>query len=255
MTNLNTNQTQLNQSQSNLKKLFLAFIITLALPFCFPPIANAAPKYKPPRRVAPIRTDSTGTRSMDTLTRIGNLKGCAQDLAVPMTLLVPEQPAQTTAGRPPLFWYLAGQKDVIVTLYELPEKGNRKALWSKSVKVEQPGIAQLTFPAEQPELAIGKVYAWSIELVCDDLDVAQNSGGVQAQFERVAASTWLTEQLKKAPTDQRRAELYATSGQWYDTLDATAKALTADPENKTIQQDLISLIEQVGLKNVADREK
>jgi Domain of Unknown Function (DUF928) len=243
------------QHQS-LKKLVLALVITLSLPLLFPIASSqAAPKFRPAKRQAPQRTESTGTRSTDKISRTGDLKGCAQDLAIPLTLLVPEEMAQTSSARPSLFWYLASKKDVSIAFYELPEKGGKKLLWRKAVKVEQPGIAQLTFPTEQPELAIGKVYAWSVDLVCDSDKPDSTTTIVQAQLERVAPSQWLQAQLNKATNDQRRAELYATSGQWYDTLGATANALASDPEDKTVQQDLLSLIEQVGLKTIADREK
>jgi hypothetical protein len=238
------------------QRVLLAVMIAVALPVLLPitPV-EAAPKFRPARRKAPMRTEATGTRSGDVIGRVGNLKGCAKDLAVPLSLLVPEQMGQTVSGRPALFWYLAAKKDVTVQFYELPEQGSKKVLWRKLVKVEQPGIAQLTFPNNQPELELGKVYGWSVELVCDGVEVDQEGSVAQAQLERVAPSKWLMEQLGKAKTEQRRADLYATSGQWYDSLNATANALTADPQDKTIQQDLISLIEQVGLKNIADRER
>jgi hypothetical protein len=241
----------------NLWQRFLfAAMIAVVLPAMLPlPPAEAAPKFRPARRRAPLRTEATGVRSGGVIGRVGDLKGCAKDLAVPLSLLVPEQMGQTVSGRPALFWYLAAKKDVTVQFYELPEKGSKKVLWRKQVKVEQPGIAQLTFPSNQPELEVGKVYAWSVELLCDGVEVDQAGTIVQAQLERVEPSQWLTENLRQAKTEQRRADLYALSGQWYNSLDAIAIALAADPEDKTIQQDLISLIEQVGLKNIADRER
>jgi Domain of Unknown Function (DUF928) len=91
-------------------------------------------------------------------------------------------------------------------------------------------------------------------LVCDDDNPAIAPIG-PVKFQRVAPSEWLQSQLRQAKTPERRAELYAISGQWYDSLDATAKALAADPKNKINQQNLLLLMEQIGLKSISDRER
>ncbi len=241
----------MNRISTNRIALPSIVISTLAITLFLAVPAPAAPKFRPAKRQAPQHAASL--RSVDQFSRTGNLQGCAQDLAIPLTLLVPEHIAQTVADRPSLFWYLAGKKDLSVAFYEVPAKGEKQLLWRKSVKVEQPGIVQLTFPRDQPELAIGKVYSWSVELVCDHNAIKPNLA--QAALERVAPSQWLEAQLTKAETDQRRAELYATSGQWYDAVSVTAAAMAVAPDDQSIRQDLFSLMEQIGLKNIADRER
>jgi hypothetical protein len=221
-----------------------AFVATFVLATILTPIvAQAAPKYRQPQA---IRTEA-GRRS-------GSLQGCAQDLALPLTLLVPTHIAQTVMTRPALFWYLASPKDIRIRFYELSTAGQPQELWQQTVQVEEAGIAQLPYPKDQPELTIGKTYAWSAALVCHDDDPTIAPIG-PVKFQRVAPSEWLQSQLRQAKTPQRRAELYATSGQWYDSLDATAKALAADPKNKINQQNLLLLMEQIGLKSISDRER
>jgi Domain of Unknown Function (DUF928) len=208
------------------------------------PIATlAAPKYRQPQS---IQTDA-GNRS-------GSLQGCAQDLALPLTLLVPTHIAQTVSARPALFWYLASPKDIRIRFYELSDRGVPQELWQQTVQVEQAGIAQLPYPAAQPELAIGKTYAWSAALVCDDDNPAIAPIG-PVKFQRVESSQWLQTELTKAKTDQRRAELYAISGQWYDSIDARAKALVAGPTHKNHRQNMLLLLDQIGLKSISDRER
>jgi hypothetical protein len=223
--------------------LLAAATIATALPL----EAMAAPGYKPPNRSGAKRTAGTGSRSGN-VTRVGNLKDCAKDLAVPMTLLMPEEVAQTSIARPPLFVYLTGKKNITVSFDDL--SGSKpKALWTRSMSIEEPGFVRVDYPTEEAELATGKTYAWNVEIVCED---ASTTSRVMAKLERVQPSSYLQTQLSKATTDQRKADLYASSGFWVDTLSVTGERLGTD---ESAQKDLLSLITQIGLKSIADREQ
>ncbi|MBE9031240.1 DUF928 domain-containing protein [filamentous cyanobacterium LEGE 11480] len=229
--------------------LMAACLTPLALP-TLP--AAAAPGYRPPRRQSGQRTESTGTRSAGS--RIGNLRGCAKDLAVPLTLLMPDHTAQTTMGQPPLFLYLAKPKQLSITFYEIPATGGRKLLWRRSVKAPQSGIIQIPFPTDRPAVEVGKTYAWGAALVCNPQNPSELTSATESKFTRVAPSAWLQSKLKTAQSPQRKAQLYAGSSYWLDTLNATAEALATNTDDSA-EKDLLDLLEQIKLTDIVKREQ
>lgn len=239
-----------SQSLSWTQRLTLGLLTLSLAPLVLPLAATAAPKYRPPKRPAAQRTESTATRSGDQ--RIGSLQGCAKDLAVPLTLLMPESLSYTSSQRPPLYLYLAKPKKLVVKFYE-NQASRRQLLWRQSVEVGTEGIVQMTYPSNDPALEPGKTYTWQVSIDCGTKDV--NNSLVSTTESTIVysqPSRWFQSQLDAAKTPQRRAELYAVSGFWTDTLAATAAALA---EDASAEQDLLSLLRQVGLDTVADRER
>jgi hypothetical protein len=233
---------------AQIKTPIIGFLLASLTVLTLPIAATAVPGYKPPKRNTPQRTDSTGTRSGN-ISRIGNLKNCAKDLAVPMTLLMPDHTAQTTLAQPPLFLYLAGTKEIRVSLAEVTTSGTTKTLWSNNSTIDSPGIVQFSYPSDQANLAVGKTYVWQAAIVCGD---GSTTSLTQAKIERIKPSVVLETQLKQAKTPQQQAEVYAKEGIWVDTIANTTSVLGSE---KSAETDLLALIEQIGLKNIADREK
>jgi hypothetical protein len=52
-----------------------------------------------------------------------------------------------------------------------------------------------------------------------------------------------------------RASIYARSGVWYDALAAISTAQAAKPRDPFVQEDFLTLLDQVGLAEVANQER
>ncbi len=201
------------------------------------PLALA--QYKPPQRPSPIRTDGTGSR------------GCEKTPTVPLTLLVPtNHDGWTVAAHPTLAWYMPEARTVEIAL---TEPGVPKPLLIKQLEAK-PGIAQVTLPANAPELVPGKTYRWSLAMICNP---KRRSADVfaQAWIKRVDASADLTRQLTAAKSDPDRSRVYAQNGLWYDAFAAIATAHSANPKDSSIRDQLFTLLEQGGLTQVVSQER
>ncbi len=241
-------------------KLITACLAACLLPIALPMLpATAAPGYKPPSRKSAQRTEGTGRRS-------GNTKRCAQDLAVPLTLVMPEVTAdslpETTLAEPPLYVYLAKPKTLAISLVELPPVGSQikgsTPIW-KDTQAVQAGIVQINYPANQRPLEIGKTYTWMVEIDCGPQpgllpDEKRYTSPTKTTISRVKAPEALQSQLKRATSARQRAAIYAEAGLWTETLTAIAEAAAVE-NDPAADQDLQALLNQVGLKKIADREK
>jgi Domain of Unknown Function (DUF928) len=240
------------------RKLITACLAACLLPIALPMLpAIAAPGYKPPSRKSAQRTEGTGRRS-------GNAKLCAQDLVVPLTLVMPEATAdsqpETTLAEPPLYVYLAKPKTLKISLVELPPVGSQikgdTPVW-KQTQAVQAGIVQIPYLVNQKPLEIGKTYTWKVEVDCGPQpgllpDEKRYTSLTTATISRVEAPEALQSQLKRATSARQRAAIYAAAGLWTETLSAIAEATGNDP---AAEQDLQALLNQVGLKAIADREQ
>jgi hypothetical protein len=240
------------------RKLLTVFLAACLLPIALPMLpASAAPGYKPPNRKAAQRTESTGRRS-------STVKSCAQDLAVPLTLLTPAATAdsipETTLAEPPLFLYLTKPKTLVMTLMEHPTLGSPvkgvTKKWTESIAVEQTGIIQLPYPTGQPPLEIGKTYSWRVEIDCGaNLPEKQRyTGQTESVLSRVEAPRSLQMRVKSATSPRQRADIYATAGLWTETLVSTAEAMS-NGQDPAAEKDLLALLEQVGFAKIAKREQ
>ncbi len=203
------------------------------------PLTPASAQYRPPQRPSPIRTDGTGSR------------GCEKTPAVPLTLLVPNNhDGWTVAARPTLAWYMPEARSVEIAL---TEPGVPKPLLIKQLDAKA-GIAQVSLPADAPELVPGKTYRWSLAMICNP---KRRSADVfaQAWIKRVDASAELTRQLAAAKSDRDRSRVYAQNGLWYDALAAIAAAHTANPKDTAIRDELLTLLEQGGLSRIVSQER
>jgi Domain of Unknown Function (DUF928) len=238
------------------RKLITACLAACLLPIALPMLpATAAPGYKAPKRKAAQRTEGTGGRN-------GNPQ-CTKDLDVPLTLVMPktteETVPETTLAAPPLYVYLAKPKKLLVILYEQRELGSvvkaPKALWSNNSPQVQSGIVKIDYPASQKPLEIGKTYTWKVEIDCglDSNGMPSYAGGTAADMSRVAVPEALQQQLQQVTSARQRAEIYAKSGLWTETLTAIAEA-RAGGKDVAADQDLKELLNQIGLEAIAKRE-
>jgi hypothetical protein len=208
--------------------------------------ASRSVKYQPPGRVGPQRTEGSGTRSIDGVT-------CPrQSEKLFIAALSPSgHVGQTTLGRPTLYAYFTGSQTLEIRLREV---GNFGTLWVQSITPKAPGFQAIAYPTNQPELVKGKNYEWSATVICDAKKFERIPSPIVGLL-RVDAPANLQEQLNKARTTSDRAQIYATASLWHETLDTLVAAKFLNPKDKAIQTELIDLLDQVGLKKTAQRER
>ncbi len=211
-----------------------------------PPAISSQVSYVPPAKTNTRQSQGSGSR------------GCDQSLPVDLvTLLIPskEYVGQTTSGHPTFFWHLSQPVSVPIE-FSLVEPGVTKPLLVQPIDASEAGVIQVEFPKDRPELQPGKVYGWSVTLVCNPRRPSANPY-YYSWIERVPTSPTLEEQLRTATseTPQQQALIYAQAGSWYDALAAISTAQAANPNDPSVQKDFFSLLDQVGLSNVVEQER
>jgi hypothetical protein len=116
------------------------------------------------------------------------------------------------------------------------------------------GVMQAQLPADASELVVGRKYLWSVALVCNPNDRSKNPVA-QGQAQRVAASPELTRQLAAANSAAAKAQIYAQQGLWYDALATIWFASSSNPKDRTLQEQLLAVLTQMGQTGVAKLEK
>ncbi len=205
-------------------------------------------------------------------------RGCQQSLPVNLvTLLIPSKDyiGQTTSGHPTFFWHLS-QPISVPLRFTLVEPGVAKPLFVKQIDSPQVGTMQLALPKDRPELVAGRSYGWSVSLICNSRRPSANPY-FYSWIERVPTTPVLEQQLAAATSSSNspgqtpsfgeassqrssspemlRASIYARSGVWYDTLAAISTAQAAKPRDPFVQEDFLTLLDQVGLAEVANQER
>jgi hypothetical protein len=209
-------------------------------------------RFVPPADKSTRRSQGSGSR------------GCEESLPVNLvTLLIPskEYIGQTVSGHPTFFWNLS--KPVSVPMkFTLMEPGVAKPLYVKQMDSPKVGIIQMELPKDLPELVAGRKYGWSVTLVCNPRRPSANPY-FYSWIERVSATPALEQQLAAATSQtssppetlRKRALIYAQAGLWYNSLADISTALTANPNNSSVQEDFLDLLAQVGLTEVAKQEQ
>ncbi len=209
-------------------------------------LAGSSIKYQPPGRSTPQRTEGSGTRSADGVSCSGQTEKLFIAALSPTTHI-----GQTSSARPTLYAYFSGTQSLEVRLREV---GQGSALWSQTIQPKKTGLQAIVYPINQPELALGKKYEWSAAILCNPKTFERISSP-SAGITRVAEPKNLQENLTKARTTPDRAQVYAEASLWYEALDTLATAKVLNPKDTAVQTELINLLEQVGLKKTADRER
>ncbi|MBE9129074.1 MULTISPECIES: DUF928 domain-containing protein [unclassified Coleofasciculus] len=209
-------------------------------------------QYFPPLNPNPRRTQGSGAR------------GCEKSLPGDLvTLLIPSKDyaGQTLSGHPTFSWYLS-QPISVPLQFTLVELGVPQPLFEKQIDSPQVGMMQIELPKDKPELLTGRVYKWSISLVCNSKRPSANPLFI-SWIERISPTPELEQQLAAVtsnnnPADRtlrNRAWVYAQWGLWYDAIHALSEAKTANPNEMSINDEFFSLLEQVGLTHVAEQEQ
>jgi hypothetical protein len=240
---------------NNLKKLALLSGLVLALPLhagsepaqVKNQAANAAafsidtPVYKPPSRGAPSGRVGGATR------------GETERDSFSLLALAPDHAGFTTQEQPCLYWFISNPTTYSVEL-TVTERNAVKPLLEKAVRrPEKGGIQSACLADYGVRLSRNVQYKWFVTLVTDAEHRSKDilAGGVISLVDPQQA---LLAKLKEEDSSKAPC-IYAGEGFWYDALGAISKMIDASPDNTNFRKQRASLLEQVGLFDVADFEK
>lgn len=184
------------------------------------------------------RTEGSGSRST----------GCRG--GTDLQLLAPQDHiAATTLERPTFLWYVSNTSMPIRFVLSESGTGAKKTILNKQINPSKPGIIGVELPL-QAKLAVGKKYLWVVSIICNKKHPSENIYAY-AQMERVAMSMTLKQAVQVTDNNQK-AIAYAQAGVWYDALANLYKLHIAHPQDKQATQNLVQLLNQVGLSKVVE---
>jgi hypothetical protein len=139
-------------------------------------------------------------------------------------------------------------------VFTLTERGGNRPIFKTQLKAEQAGIMRVELPQTAPALVEGKEYRWTVTLLCSEKRPSENVYA-RAWIERVAMRSDLSQKLASVSSERDRATIYAQSGLWYDAVATLDRVRTANPGERQVLNSFVSLLEQVGLNQVATLER
>jgi hypothetical protein len=198
-----------------------------------------APVYKPPPRGAPGGRIGGGTRGVGA--------------EVLLSALVPDHVGQTVSEQPTVYWYLTREVSDPVEITLIDQVGTRPLLEHRLAPPVRAGIHGVRLADHGVRLAPGVPYQWSIAVVRDGERRSRDvlSGGFIQRVEPPAA---LSRQLAAASPTERVA-MYAEAGLWYDAISAVSERIEMSPNDVDVRRQRAVLLEQVGLREVAEFDR
>ena len=201
----------------------------------------------PPNLGAPGQRKAGGSRGCSDV----NLQNTQSKDKV-LTALAPEYSKEqlvtglTTQKHPTLWFYVPYQSDSAYAKLVLEDEKGQTIY--KTPLTGTPGIVSVSLPSTSSEVTIGKRYHWYFNIYCkqDNEFLASVEGDVQL----LALNPTIESQLDKA-TPQQQVALYATNGIWYEALTTLAHLRRTSPQDANLARDWASLLESVGLQNLA----
>jgi Domain of Unknown Function (DUF928) len=174
----------------------------------------------------------------------------------PLTGLVGSQNLELTVSDRPTFWVYVpytsqeapsgkfslqdGENNVYTTQFQLPAT---------------PGIVNISLPATQKPLEVGKTYRWYFEINCPRTEAAAQvtPASVTGVVRRVVPSAALNNALNAAKTPLQRVAAYAQYSIWYDTLTELARLRSNPGQNPGIEGNWVELLSDrnIGLQDFA----
>jgi hypothetical protein len=194
------------------------------------------PEYIPPVRSAPG----------------GRVGGSTRGPGTPPTLsaLAPDHTGLTVQEQPSLYWYLSKPTTYPVEFTIIDDRAIQPLVERRLSGSLQPGVQRVRLADYGMRLSVGVPYRWTVALVVDPDNRSRNiiAGGA---IERIAPPADLRAQLARAGKT-RAPYIYAEAGLWYDALTAISDLIDAAPNDRLLRQERASLLEQVGLPQIAD---
>lgn len=200
-----------------------------------------APEYKPPQRGAPAR-------------RVGGSSRGAADTLPGVMLLAPDHVGFTVSETPSLYWYLSKPTSVRVEVTLIDDKGEMPLVEYAVANATGPAVHRIDLAARGIRLKPEVEYQWSVSVVPDP---SERSNDVMAggALKRVAVPKGLEALRATGVQREELARLLAAEGIWYDAIALYSELIEARPADKALRAERAALLEQVGLREIADYDR
>jgi Domain of Unknown Function (DUF928) len=204
--------------------------------------AANTPVYIPPIRGSPGGRVGGSSRGED----------CSSGKDFMLSVLVPDHTGLTVHEQPSLYWYLSESTTCPIELTIRDDQAIQPLLESRVSRPVQPGVQRIRLADYNVHLSLDVPYRWYVTVVVDpdrrSKDI--NAGGF---IERIALPEALRTQLAGGGKAQAPF-LYAQAGLWYDALTSSSDLIEAAPDDRVLRQQRASLLEQVGLPEIAEQD-
>ncbi len=187
-----------------------------------------------------------------------NHNRCGIKLPIRLTALIPESNIGiTVAEYPTFFFYIPKANLERVERVELAiVDKNNNLIYEKelSLKLKYPNrivSIDLSNSPSLPALKVGESYYWIFSVGFDEVD-RSGDAYVQGWIKRVSLDSTLQHKLDTA-LPQEKPAIYASNGIWFDALTSLAKLRCSYPYEATFRSDWESLLQQVGLQEIAKK--
>jgi len=194
--------------------------------------------YRPPMRGAPAARIGGGTRGIG-------------DMTLELVALAPDHTGLTTKAQPTLYWYVSKPVASRLEVTVINDQAIDPAL-EEEVK-SGAGIQSIDLAKAGVKLKPGVEYRWFVSAIADP-DQRSNDVVASGTIERITPDAALKSKIAGAD-EGSRARVYAQAGVWYDTIDTLSRMIEKSPGNSALREQRAALLEQVGLKSVADYER
>jgi hypothetical protein len=212
-------------------KRFLLLLATLCLAVPARAQQGDEPEYNPPARGAPSGRVGGGTRGLRVL---------------PLAALAPDHTGLTISAQPALYYFLPAASGVRVALRPAADPNARPLLEKDFAPPARTGVQRLDLKALGVTLAPNVEYRWTVS------DARTSSTGM---IRRIDVSADLARKLNGVPAGRSRYTLLAREGVWYDALDEVSRAAESGAGGATAGRHRAALLEQIGLKDIAQHER
>jgi hypothetical protein len=224
----------------------LAWFATAAWPQAQTPPSNSESakstppvEYKPPVRGAPKVRVGGSTRS------------AARELS--LAVVAPDHTGLASSEQPELYWYVSQAVKTPLEFTVLGADAIDPLVEKALPPVGEAGIQRIRLADFGVKLKPGEEYQWSISFVADASSRSKDT--VASGRVRVAPfPAEVTAQASGAGPSKAYA-VYAGAGYWYDALASLRSQLAQHPRDAALLAAQQSLLEQVGLVEVARYER
>lgn len=204
-----------------------------------PATAPGMPQYKPPKRGAPTGRVAGGTR------------GPGREVFV-FSVLAPDHTGLTISEQPSLYWFISSSTTLPVELTVMDPQATKPILETRIPLPIQPGVHRIRLADHGVRLSPRVPYRWSVAVVPDtdrrSKDILAGGAIERIELQEGLSAKLAQEGKTKAP------HIFAEAGLWYDALAALSDLIDAAPNNTVLRKQRASLMEQVGLPEIAEYE-
>ena len=219
----------------------------------------ADPTPAPPKNQPPVGTSATPPGGRDIVYtppkrgmpggRVGGGSRSAENQRPVILVLAPDHVALTMQEQPSLFWYVSQATSGPVLFTLIDSRAVTPIVETGLTSPSQGGVQRIRLADYGIRLTTGVSYRWFVTLVLDpDKRSKDVVGG--GMIERVPLIEALSVNLASTGNEDT-ARRYAEAGLWYDAIAVLSDQIDAAPQDSVYRKDRASLLEQVGLPEIA----